>query len=358
MDSSRNARNDQRSLAVDARPNGARSASGQEPTVFVDLGDWVVQPPNARKQAKARKAAERAGARLTGEHEPVVIAAPSAVNFADEGMGMANGHAEVDQLEKLLAHLQDVPPDDGVEDLRNRYRERLDKLRIERNERQRDPTLQLLRAQQLTRKRERQRDAAAKKVATLETQMAQLRIQVEAAQTDAAKAEDIVAETRLQEESLRHNIASTSSVVEEPQEQADIAETISGLKTQLDALPSAFNSGNMDAAYAAMCAQFERVVVRLRGPSKSDDRTSTDPYVDCEAPDVQVAEPCTRWRPGADVHTSGRRVPSPAHESKSRSRSRSQESGFSSDQEGKLRKAANRSGQRNLRSWVAEAPRR
>ena len=116
-------------------------------------------------------------------------------------MDTASGLSELDKLEKLLAHLQDSPADEGVEELHSRYRERLDKLRSERNERQRDPTLQLLRAQQLTRKRERQHHAAAKKVVALGVQLAELRTQMESAQSDMAKAEEVAAMARLQEES-------------------------------------------------------------------------------------------------------------------------------------------------------------
>ena len=339
------------------RPIGARNSSGQEPTTAVALSEWIVQPLDRRKQAKERRAAERAAARITNEREPIAEV-PAVASVADEVMDTANGHSEMDKLEKLLAHLQDFPPDDGVEELRSRYRDRLDKLRNERNERQRDPTLQLLRAQQLTRKRERQHDAAAKKVVALEVQLVELRTHMEAAQSDAAKAEDIAAEARLQEKSLRQNIASARSAPEESQEQAGITETVAGLKTQLDALPSAISSGNMEAAHAAICAQLERVVESLRKAPKSDVRSATDPCVDREAEGVHVEEPGSRKRPGGHLHTSGRRGTSPARESQPRSRSRSQDSEVSSDQEDKLCEAANRPGQRNLRSWVAEPPRR
>ena len=347
------------------KPPEARNDVGQCPTRSVDLEEWIVQPTNLRKQAKARKAAERIAARSTSERSTrdTKAPAPAVTTVVDEAMDAQDEHSEMGKLEKLLVHLQDFPSDEGVEELRSRYQQRLCQLRSEGSERQRDPTLQLLRAQRITRKRERQRDATARKMAALETKLDEVRAELEQARSEMAQAEKIIAEARLQEDSMRQHIASPQPGLQEPHSHPDIAETVAGLKAQLDALPSAFNSGNMEAAHAAMCAQFDRIAASLREPASKErhdgpvsaSRATVDAHVDCKDAEGPPAASSVRGRPDCRVLAAGRRVTSPARGS--RSRSRSDDSAGSSDQEGKLRRAANQPGQKSIRSWAVEASR-
>ena len=342
-----------RSGAERRATTSARNANGQSPTSCAQIGEWITQPSGGRQQARARTRAERASEGRPAGPKSKESEATSARNAVlEEPVVDADkqcAQSEEKRLEGLLAHLTDFPPDDGVEELRTVYRDRLGRLRKDNSERHRDPTLHLLRAQRLTRKRERQREAAAIKLGTLESQMEQMRTQVEEARAAMDKATDVVAEARLEEESLRVNLATTRAT---PRTAPDLSGTVQGLMVQFDALPAAFQSGNMEAAYAALRTQLERIAAEIQNGTASHEgnagespvtgeSTQEDPYGNCYCAEAPAAEE----RNGSQ----GRRGTSP--ECETRSRSRSNGSASSSDQEGKLHRAANQPGQRRIRGW-------
>ena len=266
---------------------------------------------------------------------------------------MVGGHNEAERIEGLLHHLLDFPPDDGVEELRALYRDRLQKLRKDSSsERHRDPTVQLLRAHRLTRKRVRQRETAATKLSALDSQLALLHTQVEVARAALDKADDVLAEARLEEEGLRHSLllpttpASTTAM---------LSNGVQDLLAQLDKLPAAAQNGTLESAQADLRAQLERIASAIQAYADPTELAHGDPYcvsVQSETPsEVQsdvVIQTNTKSR---EPITSGRRGTSPARGA--RSRSRSNGSASSDDQADQLRHAAQQVGQKQIRGWFA-----
>ena len=277
----------------------------------------------------------------------------------DVDVDMPSSQSEVERLEGLLAHLQDFPPDDGVEDLRARYRERLGNLTKVISARSRDPTVQLLRAQRLTRKRESQRDAANSKLAALESEVVELQGRLADARTVVEQAGDAVAEAKLQEQGFRINLALAESPSSKSEPDAALSEVVSDLQAQVDALPAAFRSGNMESAHAAIREQLSIVAEKLRapeiqapsnvGPAEKGDAGAQQHFrVDNTSTAAEQFD-----RHANETIGTQRSVNDP--DKRPRSRSRNAESAWRSDQEGKLRRAAEQLGQRRIRSWLTAA---
>ena len=342
----------------------SRNDNGQHPTSSKGIAEWIMQPSGSRQQAKARRRAERAGEDGVGGQLPGPAQPPksSRATFVEPVIVKDSQcvQSEEERLEGLLAHLQDFPPDDGVAELRTRYSDQLQNLRKDTSERQRDPTLQLLRAQKLTRKRERQREAANNKVAALEAQMEEVLGQLEEARTAVEAAADAIAEAKLHEESWRSSLAPATPAKADSRSNDALSETVRGLQAQVDALPAAFQSGNMEAAHAAIRQQLDIVATRLlvhhAQPSAPESTAKEEDAMREHVRDDGYAatfpeNPATERREAP--HAAGMRGVGP--DCRSRSRSHSCESGSSNDQEGKLRRAANLPGQKGIRSWIANA---
>jgi hypothetical protein len=266
---------------------------------------------------------------------------------------MSSGQDEAARIEGLLGHLLDFPPDDGVEELRTKYRARLQQLRQETNaERQLDPTVQLLRAQRLTRKRGRQRETSSTKLTALETQLALVHSQVDEARAALEKADDALSEARLEEEGVRQNLLSPTT----PKcSTRDLSSDVQDLMAQLDALPTAVQDGKLESAQADLRAQLGRIASAIQTFAAPASQAHGDPYcvsVQSEAPSEGENDIVTQPRPqGTDPDTSGRRGTSPARGA--RSRSRSNGSGSSDDKSVQMRRSAQQSGQKQIRGWFA-----
>ena len=136
-------------------------------------------------------------------------------------------------------------------ELRARYEAKLQQAR--EASKVRDPTVLLLRAQRNTKRRARQCLATRAAVRVLEAKIAELLSEADLARRAVEAAEEAEAEAKLREEPCRAQIAGFSPQLTPEAPGAatpvpDAEETVRGLRTQLESLPAAFRSGNMEAA--------------------------------------------------------------------------------------------------------------
>jgi len=407
------AKKSQRSRA----PPTARSASGARPTQQVSIGDWVVQPRGRREQAKARAAATsaasaspspvrvdtrartppRRSAAPTPSDQPVPdspVADPQPAKPKGKDEHGAESHdapawppesADEDTISRWLQCMRGLPKDEVLEGRRKLLEERLADIR--RNKR--NPTVQLLRAQAVTRKRERQQETAAGKVAALEEKLEDLRAQLGEAKLAVITAGVNLEEARENERALRAGVAPIAESQGGHELPAGTMQDLEGLRAQLEALPAAYRAGNLHVAHAAILRQAECIIAKAARASGATAGIATPTYEDeyhndamsdgGAHPETPRREDATDRRcrsrdadPGrtpdgtSAVHhvlspfplVSGRRGTSPPSDRRGRSRSRCSGAGERSESEATaLRRVARMPGQKRL-EWAAKAPAR
>ena len=333
------------------------------------MDDFIKQPRRRRAQAKARGLSASLAEKTK---KPAESPDPLLVEAAQAPMDQVTGDAQEvvdsdmdedsneEKIRGFLDHLEDLPEDAEVACLRTRYSEKLEKLRSRTVAKQRDPTVQLLRAQRKVRRREKQQAAARATVASCEAALAEATSKLSDARETASTADDNLAEARLVAEGFRASLASAAPtpVVPNAAAVADAMQAVSGLRTQIATFPSAFQEGNADVAHQAISRQLEALASQVAalstaaaaaGSSGSEEggpALRPDGHEQC-ATDVPVSDP----RIGIGTRRSGRRGTSPAS-SGHRSRSRSSRSSGSEGEESALRRAANLPGQRSIRNFA------
>jgi hypothetical protein len=263
------------------------------------LGDWIIQPSGSRAQSKARKAAERKEKKdkksaaadrsyLRGDsrsRDPEPSPAPwrrpdgpeaaqhSQPRWRSPGREPASqGDApwipdDVDEatLEGWLLSLRSMPRDDALTGRIMRMEKRLEEIR-------KDPmgagvTVQLLRAQALTKKRERQRTAADDRAQDILRDISTLRDEHDEALLAVVKADSLWAEAKDKERLLRAGVAGID-VLGAELGRASLAQehlhALMGLQNQLEGLPAAWDNGNCAQAHAAALAQSTAIIKMLR----------------------------------------------------------------------------------------------
>ena len=407
---------------------GARGDGGSTPTEKATLEEWMVQPRGKRNQARARARAAEAtegGAMASARAQslgrraaPAPAPAPAGdmpapmecqeerggedqrvdppnldgellpdAEVADAELG---GWALDDADEQMLAGwikcIEGLPGDAALARKKRELEAKLNELRRARLEKGKNPTLQLLRAQALTRRREKQRDAALAKVESLENQLASLQTQLDEARLDVARTEANLDDAKAKEETTRAEVAPAQPAAGDSTMPADGAEAslrdLMGLWAQLEALPAAAQAGNLASAHEAILGQARNVIVRfteMANPAEAglqgreeqppppeagagaeaqqvpEDKPAEEPMVpDGDVQHTQRADDWAATPQGegdyAPRRRSGRRGASPARSTASaRSRSRGEEE--PDDEESLLRRAAQAPGQKRLDAW-------
>ena len=283
-----------------------------------------------------------------------------------DGPGTPGGIAvqDAEAIERLIEQLGKFSDDTAAAELRARYEAKLQQAR--EASKVRDPTVLLLRAQRNTKRRARQCLAARAAVRVLEAKITELLSEADEARRAVEAAEEAEAEAKLREESCRAQIAGFSPQLtpEAPGTATPVwnaEETVRGLRTQLEALPAAFRSGNLEAAHAAITAQLESLassfapVVPPQAPSTPIGARTAVPHGDTPLPATTRDTPPVSPRnlalalvpsPGA------RRRGSPLRAEEERTparRSRSRGAGADDAAEGRT------PGQASLDRWVVAA---
>ena len=407
---------------------GARGDGGSTPTEKATLEEWMVQPRGKRNQARARaRAAEAteggamasARARSPGRRAaPAPAPAPAGdmpapMECQEERRGedqqvdppnldeelLPDAEAEDQQflasadgadeqtIEGWIRCIEGLPSDPAMRQRKLALEARLDELRKARAEQNRNPTLQLLRAQAHTRRRERQRDAAEARAASLEDRLAEAQARLDEARLEVQRADLNLEEARGKEAALRAELAPTHEPGEAtgpPREEAEhTLRDLLGLWGQLEALPAAAEAGNLPLAHGEVLRQAKAIITRLTDGARAEG--TAERGGDGEEPDLHATprggdddEPAAELPAGAQAAegsdeprgrtlggapeagrarpprtpTSGRRGTTPtADAATSRSRSRGSDAAEQEREEDLLRQAAAQPGQRRLDAW-------
>jgi len=237
-----------------------RSTGGSAPSNPV-LGDWqVVESRRSRKRGSPARALGdgQAAARDAARQEP--DASQDADDMEDVverepdeeiGAGGKTDSEDEDAIEKLIEQLGRFAGDAATKALRERYEAKLRKVR-EANA-PRNPAVQLLRAQKVSRRKAKQAEAAREKVRGLERRVEDLLAEAEEARKEVEEAERAEEEAKKKEEDCRREVAGGAA----GPDPTLCEETVRGLQAQVAALPDAARCGNIEDAHKAIVAQLE-----------------------------------------------------------------------------------------------------
>ena len=158
---------------------------------------------------------------------------------------------------------------------------RLEQLRRERVDKGRDPTIMLLRAQRLTRKRERQCEAAAAHADALRQELEGVQARHDEAVLAIRRSRAALEEAGAHEEELRRGLVpgtgpGTDAGIPAGPVEASLQDLM-GLKAQLEALPAAMRAGNMDLAHGAVLQQTASIIERVAAAVGADAPADGEP---------------------------------------------------------------------------------
>ena len=171
---------------------------------------------------------------------------------------------------------------------------RLEQLRQERVDKGRDPTIMLLRAQRLTRKRERQCEAAAAHADALREELEGVQAWHDEAVLAIRRSRAALEEAGANEEELRRGLVpgigpGTDAGVPTGPVEASLQDFM-GFKAQLEALPAAMRAGNMDVAHGAILQQTASIIGRVAAAVGADAPADGGPHL-CEGLRSAAATP-------------------------------------------------------------------
>lgn len=361
-----------------AKGDKARGADGSAPSSPV-LGDWrVVESRKPRKRGSPARAvgdgqaAARGAARQgPGADQDADDAADTVERVPDEDVGAGGKIDSEDEgaIEKLIEQLGRFAGDAATEALRERYEARLRKIR--EASAPRNPAVQLLRAQKVTRRKAKQAEAAREKVRGIERRVEDLLAEAEKARKEVEETERAEEEAKKKEEDYRREVAGGAA----GPDPTLCEETVRGLQAQIAALPAAARCGNIEDAHKAIVTQLEalaRAVARdtadhgsLRGAPAPGEGPTGGHEEEGPLPEERVAAPqpeegVATPRPRRRSMASGRRGTSPgspepggeAPPDEDSGRSRSRDSRHKGPGEGRP------PGQQALDRWAVPRPAR
>ena len=307
-------------------PPPPRSADGGAPTSALPIGEWLVQPKGGRAQAKARRYAEQQRAAAAADPAGEEAASPvrprpprstqpgaphreasahtppkhdrAAADQDQRGKDWLPSDVDEETVNGWLQSMRSLPKDEYIQSRIDCLEKKLEDIRSGGDGKSTDSAVQLLRAQSLTKKRERQRAAAVQKAGELEQHLVQLQAERDEALLTVERAGALLDEAKEKERALRAGLAAPSAG--EPTRTAELAlNDLLGLQAQLQELPAAMAAGNMDAAHGAVLRQTSAIIERLIADvsNTQDFPRAGDEYAEDKAPAVSMAVDETAARP-------------------------------------------------------------